>query len=231
MFPVGDINPVWRPPVVTTALVVANVAVFVLELLFGTPFIVAFSFVPAELSALLRGAGNLGVLVDLFTAMFLHGSVAHLLSNLLFLWIFGDNVEATLAKGWFLPFYLVCGLVASLTQYAVTPLSEIPNLGASGAISGVLGAYLVLFPVASVRVFVWPFSLFLGTFGVPAFIWIGLWFVLQLFSGVQELGRVAAGGVAFWAHIGGFVAGLLLILFLPRRPRPRSTAYERYRYR
>jgi membrane associated rhomboid family serine protease len=218
MFPVGDINPVWRPPVVTTALVVANLIVFALELLVGTPVVLAFSFVPAELNALLQGAGGLEVLLDLFTAMFLHGSVAHLLSNLLFLWIFGDNVEAALGRGWFLPFYLICGVVASATQYAIMPLSETPNLGASGAISGVLGAYLVLFPVASVRVFAWPFSLFLGTFGVPAFIWIGLWFVLQLFSGVQELGRVAVGGVAFWAHIGGFVAGLLLILLMPRRP-------------
>jgi membrane associated rhomboid family serine protease len=230
MFPVGDINPVWRPPVVTTALVVANVAVFLLQLLLGTPFVLAYSFVPAELNALLQGAGGPAVLLDLFTAMFLHGSVAHLLSNLLFLWIFGDNVEASLGKGWFLPFYLVCGLAASITQYATAPLSEIPNLGASGAISGVLGAYLVLFPVASVRVFVWPFSLFLGTLGVPAFIWIGLWFVLQLFSGVQELGRVAAGGVAFWAHVCGFVAGLALILLLPRRPRPpRPMDYPRYR--
>jgi membrane associated rhomboid family serine protease len=229
MFPIGDDNPVWRPPVVTTALVVANVAVFALELLYGTPFILAYSFVPAELNALLRGAGGLDVLLDLLTAMFLHGSVAHLLSNLLFLWIFGDNVEASLGKGWFLPFYLLCGLAASLSQYATMPLSEIPNLGASGAISGVLGAYLVLFPAASVRVFVWPFSLFLGTFGVPAFIWIGFWFGLQLFLGVREFGQVAAGGVAFWAHVGGFVAGLLLILLLPRRPRPRATDYQRYR--
>jgi membrane associated rhomboid family serine protease len=222
VFPIGDVNPVTRRPVITGLLVAANVIVFLFEILLGTRFVYDWSFVPAELFALLQGAGNLEVLADLFTAMFLHGSVAHIVGNLLFLWIFGDNVEAIFAKGWFLPFYLVCGLAASLTQYAINPTSEIPNLGASGAISGVLGAYLVLFPTASVRVFVWPFSLFLGTFGLPAFIWIGLWFVMQLFSGLQDLGRVASGGVAFWAHVGGFVAGLLLVWLLPRRPAPRA---------
>lgn len=218
MFPVGDINPVWRPPVVTTLLVVANLVVFVLELLLGEAFVLDLAFVPAELNALLQGAGNLEVLFDLFTAMFLHGSIGHLLGNLLFLWIFGDNVEAALGKGWFLPFYLVCGLAASFAQFALDPTSEIPNLGASGAISGVLGAYLIMFPGARVRVFIWPFSIFIGTLGVPAAVWIGLWFVLQLFSGIQEFGRMVTGGVAFWAHIGGFVAGLVLIYLLPRRP-------------
>lgn len=219
MFPVGDINPVWRPPLVTRALVAANLALFALELLLGTPFLLALAFVPAELTALLGGGGDPGVLADLLSAMFLHAGVAHLLGNMLFLWIFGDNVEAALGKGWFLPFYLACGLAASAVQYATAPLSETPNLGASGAISGVLGAYLVLFPSAKVRVFVWPFSLFVGTLGVPAAVWIGLWFVMQLFSGVQILGQVAVGGVAFWAHIGGFVAGLVLVWVMPRRPR------------
>lgn len=218
MFPVGDINPVYRRPVVTTMLVAANLIVFGIQVVLGLPFVLALSFVPAELFALLQGAGGPGVLADLLTAMFLHGSIGHLIGNMLFLWIFGDNVEAVFARGWFLPFYLACGIAASLSQYAIAPLSEIPNLGASGAISGVLGAYLVLFPTASVRVFVWPFSLFVGTLGVPAVVWIGLWFVLQLFSGVQDLGRVAVGGVAFWAHIGGFLAGLALVWLLPRRP-------------
>jgi membrane associated rhomboid family serine protease len=226
VFPIGDVNPVWRTPVVTRALVAANLAVFALQLLFGIPMVLALSFIPAELYALLRGAGGVEVLRDMFTSMFLHGSVSHLVGNMVFLWIFGDNVEADLGKGWFLPFYLVCGLAATLTQYATDPLSEIPNLGASGAISGVLGAYLVRFPGASVRVFIWPFSLFIGTPGVPALVWIGLWFVLQLFSGVQGLGQVAAGGVAFWAHIGGFVAGLVLVWLLPRRPRPMGVRRE-----
>lgn len=218
MFPIGDVNPVWRPPVVTRALVAANLIVFALEILLGTPLLLALAFVPAQLTELLGGGGDPGVLLDLFTAMFLHGGVAHLLGNMVFLWIFGDNVEAALGKGWFLPFYLACGLAASAVQYATAPLSGIPNLGASGAISGVLGAYLVLFPSASVRVFVWPFSLFVGTLGVPAVVWIGIWFALQLFSGVQGLGMEAAGGVAFWAHVGGFVAGLLLVWVMPRRP-------------
>jgi membrane associated rhomboid family serine protease len=221
VFPVGDVNPMYRTPLVTRALVLVNLAVFGAQLLLGVPLLLALSFIPAELNALLQGAGGPGVLLDLFTAMFLHGGIAHLLGNLLFLWIFGDNVEAALGKGWFLPFYLLCGLAASLTQFATDPRSEIPNLGASGAISGLLGAYLVLFPGARVRVFIWPFSLFLGTLAVPAVVWIGIWFALQLFSGVQGIGGPAIGGVAFWAHIGGFVAGALLIWVFPRRPLPR----------
>lgn len=220
MFPIGDINPTYRTPIVTRALVAANIVAFLLQGLLTTPALLALTFVPAELTALLRGDGDLGVILDMFTAMFLHGSLAHLLGNLLFLWIFGDNVEAALGRGWFLPFYLACGLAATLTQYATDPTSTIPNLGASGAISGVLGAYLVLFPGARVRVFVWPFSLFIGTLAMPAVIWIGLWFALQLASGVRGLGGGAVGGVAFWAHIGGFVAGLALVWLLPRRPPP-----------
>lgn len=222
MFPVGDINPVRYPPWVTRGLVAINLIVFALELFLGVALIATMSFVPAELTALLRGSGDTGVLRDLFTAMFLHASVAHIFGNMLFLWIFGDNVEEDLGWGWFLPFYLVCGLVASLIQYATAPLSEVPMVGASGAISGVLGAYLVRFPRAQVRVFIWPFSLLVGTLAVPAALWIGLWFVLQLFAGIADLGRVSEGGVAFWAHIGGFVAGLVLVFLLPRRSRPRG---------
>lgn len=222
MFPVGDINPVRYPPWVTRALVVTNLVIFALELFLGIALIATLSFVPAELTALLRGSGDASVLRDLFTSMFLHASVAHIFGNMLFLWIFGDNVEEILAWGWFLPFYLACGLVASLVQYATAPLSEVPMVGASGAISGVLGAYLVRFPRARVRVFIWPFSLLIGTLAVPAAFWIGLWFVLQLFAGIEDLGRVTEGGVAFWAHIGGFLAGLVLVLVLPRRTLPRS---------
>jgi membrane associated rhomboid family serine protease len=223
MFPVGDVNPMYRTPIVTRTLVAINLIVFVLQALLGLQLTLALSFIPAELSALLSGDGDLGVLSDLVTAMFLHGGLAHLLGNMLFLWIFGDNVEAALGKGWFLPFYFICGFAASLTQFATMPQSEIPNLGASGAISGVLGAYLVLFPTAQVRVFVWPFSLFIGTLPVPAIVWIGLWFALQLVSGIQGLGGPAIGGVAFWAHIGGFLAGALLIWLFPRRPLPSRT--------
>jgi membrane associated rhomboid family serine protease len=222
MFPVGDVNPMYRTPIVTRLLVAANLIVFAFQWLLGVPLLLAFSFIPAELSALLQGDGEPSVLLDIFTAMFLHGGIAHLLGNLLFLWIFGDNVEAALGKGWFLPFYLLCGIAATLAQFATDPRSSIPNLGASGAISGVLGAYLVLFPRAQVRVFIWPFSLFVGTLPVPAILWIGLWFALQLVSGVQGLGMMSEGGVAFWAHIGGFVAGVLLVWLFPRRGLPTS---------
>jgi membrane associated rhomboid family serine protease len=147
--------------------------------------------------------------------------------NLLFLWIFGDNVEDNFGRGPYLLFYLLCGVAATLAQYFTDPLSRIPNLGASGAISGVLGAYIVLYPVAAVRLFVWPFSLFIGTFPLPAFLWIGIWFLMQLVPGIQALGQLSEGGVAFWAHIGGFIAGLALIwLFRRRPPRERSTAWR-----
>jgi membrane associated rhomboid family serine protease len=224
MFPVGDINPMVRTPVVTRTLVVANIIVFLIQLWQGMAFTLALSFVPAELGALLQGSGDIGVLGDMFTAMFLHGGIAHLLGNMLFLWIFGDNVEAALGKGWFLPFYLICGIIATIAQFAIDPRSEIPNLGASGAISGVLGAYMVLFPTAQVRVFIWPFSIFIGTPRVPAILWIGIWFALQFFSGLEVLGQQQMGGVAFWAHIGGFVAGAVLVLFLPKRPLPNRSA-------
>lgn len=225
MFPIHDENPTRRAPVINNWLLAANVIVFVLEIAFGERFVLRWSFVPLELSALLEGRGSLDVLATVFSAMFLHGGVGHLVGNLLFLWIFGDNIEDNFGSGPYLLFYLICGVAATLAQWFVAPLSNIPNLGASGAISGVLGAYLVLFPGASVRVFVWPFSLFLGTFGVPALLWIGFWFVLQLFSGVQDLGQMVEGGVAFWAHIGGFVAGLALVfVFRSRRPpTPRYT--------
>lgn len=220
VFPVGDENPTWYTPLVTRTLVVVNLAVFVFQILADSAFTLRWSFVPLELTALLEGRGHPGVVVTMFTAMFLHGSLAHLVGNLLFLWIFGDNIEDQLGHVGYLIFYLLCGIAATITQYVTGPLSAIPNLGASGAISGVLGAYMLLYPGARVQVFIWPLSLFFGTVGVPALIWLGVWFLMQLFLGVQDLGRMAEGGVAFWAHVGGFVAGLVLILVMPRRHPP-----------
>lgn len=230
MFPVRDDNPTRRVPVVNNALIAINVVVFIFELLLGDRFVYSWSFVPRELSDLLAGDGSFDVVLTMFSAMFLHGSIGHIIGNMLFLWIFGDNVEDNFGSGPYLIFYLLCGLAATLAQFFVDPRSAIPNLGASGAISGVLGAYIVLYPVAAVRLFVWPLSFFIGTFALPAFLWIGIWFVMQLIPGIQGLGAVSEGGVAFWAHIGGFVAGLLLIgFFRQRRPPPRPP-YNAWRY-
>jgi len=229
VIPVGDDNPTRRTPVVTRTLLFINVIVFGLQLLQGVEFTLRFSFVPLELTALLQGRGSLWVLVTIFTAMFLHGSLGHILGNMLFLWIFGDNVEDVFGRVPYVLFYLVCGIAATMTQYATGPLSPIPNLGASGAISGVLGAYVLMFPTARVNLFIWPFSIFFGTFGIAAFLWIGFWFLMQLFLGIQDLGEIAEGGVAFWAHIGGFVAGVVLTLIMPRRRRRAYPAPRTYR--
>lgn len=229
MFPVRDDNPTRRAPVVNNALIVANIVVFIVQLALGERFVYDWSFVPRALTDLLSGDGGYGVVATMVSAMFLHGSVGHIVGNLLFLWIFGDNVEDNFGSGPYLLFYLLCGLAATLAQYLTDPLSAIPNLGASGAISGVLGAYIVLYPVAAVRLFVWPFSLFLGTFPLPAFLWIGIWFVMQLIPGVQSLGQLSEGGVAFWAHIGGFIAGLALIWIFRRRRPPPAQGYSAWR--
>src|SRR5690242_6189141 len=147
--------------------------------------------------------------------MFLHGGWAHLLGNMLFLWIFGNNIEDALGHGRYLLFYLLCGLAAATAQIVADPASEIPMVGASGAIAGVLGAYLVLHPHANVRVLVW-IVIFVRLVNVPAWIVLGLWFAMQLFGGLAT--PMAKGGVAFWAHVGGFAAGIVLILVLrPRR--------------
>jgi membrane associated rhomboid family serine protease len=220
MFPIGDDNPTRRTPVVNTLLIVANIVVFVVQLLQGTEFILRWAFIPARLTAVLDGIGGPEVLATIFTAMFMHASIGHIVGNLLFLYIFGDNVEDNFGHIPYLFFYLLCGVAATFAQYFTDPISTIPNLGASGAISGVLGAYIVLYPTVRVRLFIWPFSLFLGSLGLPAFLWIGFWFGMQLLPAVQTLGRMMnEGGVAFWAHVGGFVAGVLLVLVFRRRPR------------
>ncbi len=155
--------------------------------------------------------------VSLITSMFLHGGLMHLAGNMMYLWIFGDNVELAMGHKRFIVFYLLCGIVAAVAQIATDPSSGIPMVGASGAISGVLGAYIMLFPRANVRVYftLGPFFMWRMMY-VPAFIVLGLWFGGQILSGMASVGKTG-GGVAFWAHIGGFVAGLVLVKFFIRR--------------
>ena len=222
--PLYDDNPIERTPFITWAIIAACVAVFLWQaglgprgeqaVAFGLGLVPAVLFGYAELPPQLQLVPSGATLI---THMFLHGGWAHLLGNMLFLWIFGNNIEDALGHGRYLLFYLLCGLAAAAAQIAGDPASEIPMIGASGAIAGVLGAYLVLHPHANVRVLVW-IIVFVRLINVPAWIVLGLWFAMQLFGGLAT--PMAKGGVAFWAHVGGFVAGILLILVL----RPRRTA-------
>jgi membrane associated rhomboid family serine protease len=203
MFPIGDDNSNRKIfPAVTYALIALNVLFFFVELSGGVAFIEQWAFVPARFIS-----DPLGDSITLFTAMFMHAGWVHLGGNMLYLWIFGDNVEDYFGHVKFIIFYLICGLAATFAQLAFNLDSTIPNLGASGAIAGILGAYILLFPQARIKV-LHP----QGVFQVPALIVIGLWFVLQLFSGIGSIAATTAdtGGVAYMAHIGGFVAGFVL---------------------
>ena len=223
MIPLRDRNPTRRSPVVTLALIAACFAVFLLELSISLSggdaalerFFDEWGAVPARISAAL-GAGNdlAPAMLTTITSQFLHGGWLHILGNMLFLWIFGNNVEDRLGRIPFLGFYLLGGIAAALTQVWIDPSSHAPLVGASGAIAAVLGVYFVLWPGARILSLV-----FLGFFyqllEVPALIVLGYWFVLQLVSGAASLGaETAASGVAFFAHIGGFVAGAVVGLLL-----------------
>jgi membrane associated rhomboid family serine protease len=201
MFPIGDDDTARRTvPLVTYALIALNVLFFFVEMSGGEAFIGKWAFVPSRFLA--NPAADF---LTLFTSMFMHAGWLHLGGNMLYLWIFGDNVEDRFGHLKFIIFYLLCGLAATFAQLAFSLGSHVPNLGASGAIAGVLGAYILLFPQGSVRVLQGQ-----RVIPVPALVVIGLWFVLQLFSGIGTLASAAQGGVAYMAHIGGFVAGIVL---------------------
>ncbi len=177
-------------------------------------FIATFGLVPEYWTAAWSGGGDVvSATIPLFSSLFLHGGWLHLIGNMLYLWVFGDNVEDKLGHGRFIFFYLLCGVIASLVHVAMDPHSPIPTIGASGAISGVLGAYLLLFPKARVLTLI-PIFIFLQVAELPALIVLGLWFVLQFVNGMMSIGMDTAGmgGVAWWAHIGGFAAGMVLVL-------------------
>ena len=202
MFPIGDDNSSRRTvPLVTYGLIVLNVLFFFVELSGGDAFIMRWAFVPSRFLA-----NPVGDFLTLFTSMFMHAGWVHLGGNMLYLWIFGDNVEDRFGHVKFIIFYLISGLAATFAQLAFSLDSNVPNLGASGAIAGVLGAYLVMFPQGRVQVLMGR-----GIIPVPALMVIGLWFVLQLFSGIGSIGGTTdTGGVAYMAHIGGFIAGFVL---------------------
>lgn len=215
MLPFKDNIPTERFPLITVVFIAINVAMFFYELTLEASgqldsFLTEYGMTPYEVthgvSLVPRG---LPVYVTLFTSMFLHGGWLHLGGNMLYLWIFGNNVEDSMGRFRFVIFYLGCGLLASLAQIAIDPASDIPNIGASGAIAGVLGGYLLLFPRAKVTTLVF-LLVFITVVQLPAIFVLMFWFLFQLFYGLSELGS-STGGVAYFAHIGGFVAGLLAI--------------------
>ncbi|MGN6360978.1 MAG: rhomboid family intramembrane serine protease [Thermomicrobiales bacterium] len=225
MLPIGDYAGQRRSfPIVNYGLIAANVLVFLYQLTLPARqldiFVASWGAVPFEITHGVDRAPTIGlpIYVTLLTAMFIHGGWAHLLFNMLYLWIFGDNVENAFGSVKYLVFYLVCGIAASLAQIAISADSLVPTIGASGAIAGVMGAYLVMFPRATIRTLVF-LGFFVTIVYLPAVLVIGIWFVLQLISGVGALGARAqdSGGVAFWAHIGGLVTGAILALLLRRR--------------
>ena len=220
MIPLKDDNPTDSPPVVTVVLIVICVLAFLWQQTLGpvesARAIYSLGVIPAVLLNIKELPDALAIIpaeLSIFSSMFLHGGWMHLIGNMLYLWIFGDNIENTFGRKRFLLFYLLCGIAAAFAQTLMNTASEIPMIGASGAISGVLGAYLLLYPRARVLVVI-PLGIFMHTMRLPAIAVLGFWFAIQLFS---SIGAGSGGGVAFMAHVGGFVAGMALMpLFRPR---------------
>jgi len=246
VFPYHDENETLRTPVVTIGLIALNVIAWLLVQGAGAEIPLAtsvcnYGLIPGELTQTVApGAGfpmgdRLVCVTDpgpqslhVITSMFLHGSWMHLLGNMWFLWLFGNNVEDSMTRGRFIVFYLCCGLAAALLQVAANPSSVIPMVGASGAISGVMGAYLLMFP--HVRVFTMvPLGFMITSVALPAWVMLIYWAFIQFASGVTSIGGEETGGVAFWAHIGGFAAGLVLVMLF--RNRRRVAAHEAHHWR
>jgi membrane associated rhomboid family serine protease len=218
--PLKDETPHRTTPVVNILLICANVAVFLYQMNLPphllNAFLMANATIPARFPAFLAGTIDFhGAFLPLLTSMFLHAGLAHLAGNMLFLWIFGDNVEDSFGHAAYLLFYLMCGVSSGLLHVLFNLTSPLPALGASGAISGVMGAYLVLYPNSRILTLVFIFLV-----PIPAVFILGYWFFLQFVAGVSSLGEVAQGGVAWWAHIGGFLLGLSVTTVLRRRIKP-----------
>jgi membrane associated rhomboid family serine protease len=239
MFPLSDDNPRQGPATVTWSLIAVCVAVFLWQFSLGEAGEVAiygFGMIPARLfggAELSAAIPTVSPPLTIVTSMFMHGGFLHLGGNMLYLWIFGDNVEDSMGHLRFLVFYVACGAAAALAQAWVDPASTIPMVGASGAISGVLGAYILLHPRATVRTLI-VLGFFVTIVHVPAAIVLGIWFVMQFLSAAAM--PTGEGGVAFWAHVGGFVAGVVLVFPFKRRAvalwqAPRSHAFELERRR
>ena len=229
MIPFRDNVPARRYPLITVTIIAANLAVFFYELTLSPShlegFVQLYGVIPARLQSIhshpLETLG--GITTSIFTSMFLHAGWLHLLGNLWYLWIFGDNVEDRMGHFRFLVFYLLCGLAAGLLHVGFNASSVVPSVGASGAIAGVLGAYLVSYPMARILTLI-PFFFFWPIVELPALLVLGAWFLIQLLSGTAAIATASSttGGVAWWAHIGGFLAGIVLIGRMARYPVPRQ---------
>jgi len=229
MIPLKDDNPTNRPPIVTVGLIALNIIAHAYLMLLPpqarTATIFQMGLIPAEVTSGISVGPEFPLPLTLFTSMFLHGGFLHLAGNMLYLWVFGNNVEDQTGHLRFLAFYLLCGVAAAGTQIVASPDSQIPMIGASGAIAGVLGAYMLMFPHARVLTLV-PIFIFIRVMYLPAVIVLGLWFLYQILLSASA-GQGAEGGVAFFAHIGGFVAGMLLIwVFRTSRARRRRYDYD-----
>jgi rhomboid family protein len=232
MLPLKDDQPRYSTPYVNNFLIGINIVIFLYEWTLGPragqAFAMTYGEVPAHLASFLSGSPRYSlpaVVVPFFTSMFLHASWEHVLGNMWFLYIFGDNVEDYLGHFKYLVFYLLSGLLAMSTQVAIYPHSTVPTVGASGAIAGVLGAYFILYPRARVLTWFFVFVLY-----IPAWLVLGEWFVMNFISGAATLSMAQAGrdmgGVAFWAHIGGFIAGMAMIKIFPERERRSPYAWQ-----
>jgi membrane associated rhomboid family serine protease len=226
MIPLRDDQPRFSTPFLTYFLIGLNLLIYLFESVLAYPsqraLVYQMGLIPANVTALVSVPGHVNpaaALLPFFTSMFLHGSWMHVIGNMWFLWIFGDNVEDYLGHFKYLVFYLLTGLAAALAQVALTPFSRVPTIGASGAIAGILGAYFILYPRA--RVLMWfPIIFF---FHLPAWIVLGYWFLLQFLGGAASFATASnsTGGIAFWAHVGGFIAGLAMIKAFAERPHRR----------
>lgn len=229
MIPIKDDNPTYSFPITTLFFIVFNVAVHVYQWILGPngeAFIYRMGAIPWEITHFQELPGipfayqsEFPNLITLVTSMFLHGGLLHLLGNMLYLWIFGDNIESLMGPVRFVFFFIFCGIAASFLHIVVEPNSTVPMIGASGAISGVLGAYFVRFPRAKVHVLIF-FFYFIRVVRVSALFALGFWFVMQVFSGLGTI-NTGGGGIAWFAHIGGFVAGMFLIPFFEKKERVR----------
>ena len=232
MFPIRDDQPRYSTPFVNGFLIGLNILIYLFQSSLDPQsyevFARQFGVVPSHLAAFLAGSPKYplaAIVIPFFTSMFLHAGWMHVLGNMWFLYIFGDNIEDYLGHFKYLVFYVLCGLFAMGTQVAIFPYSNLPTVGASGAIAGVLGAYFILYPRA--RVLTW---FFVFVFYLPAWVMLGYWFVLQFFAGAVSLSMAQAGrdvgGVAVWAHVGGFVSGLVMVKLFPERERRTPYAYR-----
>lgn len=233
MIPLRDVNPSHSFPLITILIIIVNGIVFLYEVSLGQylpEFLDTYALIPVQYFYM-GDLGGLSAIVRYFpflTSQFLHGGWLHFIGNMWFLWIFGDNVEDRLGHFKFLIFYLLCGVIAGLAHVYTNPHSSLPTVGASGAIAGVMGAYTISFPRARV-ITLFIFFFFIRFIELPAVVFLGVWFLFQFFSGTAALSAAeSAGGVAWWAHIGGFVAGIVLVLFIPKRknwPRRRFSGF------